>query len=339
LTLTGKPISYEGEVDWLADSPQLATLRVLTTLGLSAEHFSRLVASPHLAGLRALRLTSNGLGTAGVRALIQAATLTGLEELDLSGPGYYEEYYEDPIIGTAGMEDLAGWSGLARVRRLTLSGSDIRREGLRALLRSPHVGALRNLSLRSGRLNGQSIAEFGDARPDLRLETLNLGENVLGQRVADYLAAAPCLSELKSVRLDQCEIPLAGASLLMKKAAFLGGLRGLDVGFNHFGPDGLAELLEREPPLLHTLLMRDNDLSDKGAEVLAGSAASNTLLEVDLSKNDLGAAAAAALAEPKHLRKLLILRLLDNRINKQAAALLSASHLGRRLAVLELERS
>ncbi len=51
---------------------------------------SRLAASPHLTGLRALRLASNGLGNAGVRALTQAATLTGLEELDLSGPGYYE---------------------------------------------------------------------------------------------------------------------------------------------------------------------------------------------------------------------------------------------------------
>ena len=102
-------------------------------LGLDAADLSRLVASPHLAGLRALRLASNGLGNAGVRALTQAATLTALEELDLSGPGDYEQYYEDPIINAAGMETLAGWAGLARVRSLTLSGSDVRRPGLRAL--------------------------------------------------------------------------------------------------------------------------------------------------------------------------------------------------------------
>jgi Ran GTPase-activating protein (RanGAP) involved in mRNA processing and transport len=190
------------------------------------------------------------------------------------------------------------------------------------------------LSLRSGRLDGQSAVEFGDARPDLRLEALNLGENVLGELGAEYLASAPCLSDLKALRLDRCEIPLAGARLLAKEAAFLDGLRLLDVGHNHFGPVGLGALLEREPPLLHTLRMRDNDLFDKGAELLAGSPASNTLLEVDLSQNGLGAAAALALGESAHLRKLLVLRLEDNPINESAAATLSASPLGRRLAVL-----
>ncbi len=89
LTLTGRP--FDDEIALLADSPQLSTLRVLNVLGLSAEDLSGLVASPHLTGLGVLRLASNGLGTAGVRALIQAATLTALEELDLSGPGYFEQ--------------------------------------------------------------------------------------------------------------------------------------------------------------------------------------------------------------------------------------------------------
>jgi len=335
LTLTGRP--FEDEIAWLADSPQLSTLRALAVLGLSAEDLSRLVASPHLTGLRALRLVSNGLGTAGVRALTQAATLMSLEELDLSGPGYYEHYYDDPIINAAGMESLAGWAGLARVRSLTLSGSNVGRAGLRALLRSPHAGALQELSLRGGRLDGQSAAEFGDAHPDLRLQTLDLGENVLKELGVEYLALAPCLHELKELRLDRCEVPLAGARVLAKKASFLGGLRVLDVGHNHFGPVGLADLLERAPPSLHTLRMRDNDLFDKGAALLAESPASDDLLEVDLSQNGLGAAAALALSASAHFRGLLVLRMVDNQINEVAAASLAASPLGQRLAVLELE--
>jgi uncharacterized protein (TIGR02996 family) len=335
LTLTGRP--YEDEVAWLAASPQFATLRALTTLGLSREELSRLLASPHLAGLRALRLVSNGLGTAGVRALTEAATLTALEELDLSGAGHYESYYEDPIVNTAGAELLASWGGLAQVCSLTLSGSNVQRDGLRALLHSPHVGRLKALSLCGGRLDGQSVAAFGDARPDLRLEALDLGGNVLKQRGVGYLASAPCLSELKSLRLDRCEIPLAGARLLAKKADFLGGLRLLDVGYNHFGSVGLADLLEREPASLHTLRMRDNDLFDKGAELLAGSPASSALLEVDLSHNGLGGAAVQALGGSAHLGRLLILRLSDNSINESTAATLAASPLGKRLAVLELE--
>jgi uncharacterized protein (TIGR02996 family) len=337
LILTGRP--WEDEVARLADSPQLSTLRSLTTLGLSADDLGQLVASPHLAGLRALRLQSNGLGTAGVRALTEAATLAALEEVDLSGPGYYEQYYEDPIIKAASMEALAGWPGLARVRSLTLSGSDVRPAGLRALLRSPHAGALRELSLRTGRLDGESAAEFVEARPDLRLEVLDLGKNVLGERGAESLAFAPCLSELKVLRLDGCEIPLAGARVLAEKATFLDGLRLLDVSHNGFGPDGLAALLEREPPSLHTLQIRDNDLFDKGAEVLAASPASDTLRELDLSQNGLGAAAALALGESEHLRELLVLRLADNPISELSAATLAASPLGRRLAILELKPS
>jgi uncharacterized protein (TIGR02996 family) len=333
LTLTGRP--FEDEIARLADSPQLSTLRALTVLGLAPADLSRLVASPHLAGLRVLRLVSNGLGAAGVRALTQTATPGNLEELDLSGPGRYEEYYDDPIINAAGMESLAGWAGLSRVRSLTLSGSDVRPAGLRALLRSPHAGALKALSLRGGRLDGQAMGEFGDALPGLRLETLDLGENVLKELGAEYIARAPCLRELKELRLDRCEIPLIGASQLAKKASFLGDLRLLDVGHNHFGPAGLGALLEREPPSLHTLLMRDNDLSDQGAALLAGSAASDTLLEVDLSQNGLGAAAALTLGGSAHLGRLLVLRLSDNPINESAAATLAASPLGRRLAVLE----
>jgi hypothetical protein len=335
LTLTGRPMP--DEIAWLADSPQLSTLRALTLLGLDVEDLRRLVASPHLAGLRVLRLVSNGLGTAGVRALTQAATLTALEELDLSGPGYYEEYYEDPIINAAGMESLAGWAGLSLVRSLMLSGSDVRPAGLRALLRSPHASSLRELSLRGGRLDGQAAAEFVSAVPGLRLQRLDLGENVLKEIGAEYVAIAPCLHELKALRLDRCEITLEGACRFAKKASFLGGLRILDVGHNHFGPAGLSALLERESPSLHTLGMRDNDVLDQGAALLAGSPASDGLLQVDLSLNRLGPAAARAMGESAHLRRLLVLRLADNPINESYATALVASPLGRRLAVLKVD--
>jgi uncharacterized protein (TIGR02996 family) len=334
LTLTGRP--WDKEIARLAKSPQLSTVRTLNLLGLSADDLRRLLASPHLAGLRVLRLQSNGLGNTGVRALTQSAALGALEELDLSGPGYYESYYDDPIITADGMEALAGWDGLAGLRRLTLDGSHIRRAGLRALLRSAKVGALRKLSLRQGRLDGRAMEEFRSAGPGLRLESLDLGENALKKAGVEHLSSAPCLGELKVLRLDRCEAPVTGARLLAEKAAFLDGLRLLEVGHNSFGPGGLAALLGREPPALHTLGLRNNDLFDKGAEALARSPASDGLLEVDLRQNGLTSAAALALGESAHLRGLLVLRLADNQISEAAAANLAASPLGRRLGALEL---
>src|SRR5262249_13906898 len=155
-----------------------------------------------------------------------------LEELDLSGPGYYESYYDDPIITASGMEALIGWPGLSRLRRLTLDGSNIRQTGLRALLRSPKAGALKELSLRQGRLEGRAMEVFAETTKRLRLEVLDLGENVLKKAGVEHLCGAPCLSELKDLRIDLCEVPLDGARALAKKAGFLDELRVLDVGHN-----------------------------------------------------------------------------------------------------------
>jgi uncharacterized protein (TIGR02996 family) len=335
LTLTGYP-DYEAFA-WVAESPQLSTLRRLTAGGLWGESLEQLVASPHLANLKSLRLPTNNLGNEGIFALTRSASLSALEELDFSSQSRHERYIHDPVIRAAGMGALMGCSGLARVRSLTLSGNDLSRDGLRALLRSPHTGALKELFLRDCRLDGQAMAEFRDTLPALRLETLDLGDNILKDLGAECVATAPCLRELKALRLDRCEILQTGARLFAKKASFLGGMRQLDIGHNHFGPAGLAALLERGPASLHTLRMRDNDLFNEGAELLARSQASDGLLEVDLSQNNLGPAATQALGESAHLRKLLVLRLADNSINESAAAALAASPLGQRLAILELE--
>jgi len=332
LSMTGLP---DDEVaGWLADSPQLSTLRSLTARGLWAHPLGQLAGSPHLAKLRSLRMPGNNLGNAGIMTLTRSTTLTSLEELDLSALGRHERYNHDPIIRARGMEALMNWSGMANVRSLKLNGNDVSRDGLRALLRSPHSGSLKELSLRDGRLDGQAMAEFDGALPALRLEMLDLGENILKEVGAEYVAIVPCLRELRSLRLDRCEISRSGAHLFAKKAKFLDELRVLDIGHNHFGPPELETLLKRKPASLHTLRLRDNDLRREGVELLAESPWSDTLLELDLSLNTLGPAAAEALENAKHLCNLLILSLEENHIDPGALAALAASPLGKRLAML-----
>jgi uncharacterized protein (TIGR02996 family) len=338
LYVIGEPYS-ETEVAIIADSPLMSTVRVLKLGGRSMGHedvgLRRMLASPYAGRLTAVRIASYNLGNAGIRAIAAAEGLTSLEELDLTSSGGYTGYHEDPVIQAAGVEALARWPGLARLRRLTLSGSDLRRGGLRALLRSPHVGGLKELTLRRCRLDGRALAEFGSAHEGLRLEVLDLGENVIKEAGPGYLALAGCLSDLKVLRLDRCEIPLGGARELAK-APFLAGLRILDVGFNNFGPKGLEVILGQAPPALHTLRLRANDLFDKGAVALANSPASDGLLEVDLSDNSLSVPATEALGATAHLTALLVLHIHGNPLGEAAARALAASPLGRRLAVLEL---
>jgi uncharacterized protein (TIGR02996 family) len=342
LTLTGTVID-RGEVGRLADASLLSTLRTLNAdnCSLGGEGFRRLLASPHLVNLTALRVPRNAIGNAAVEALSDAASLSSLAELDLSETGSYGRaerygrYREDPIMEATDLAALARWPGMARLRSLTLSGNDAQRRGLRALLRSRHVVGLKALTLRASGLDEQAMQEFREARTGLQLDVLDLGENYLGDIGPSDLALASCLQDLKVLELDRCEIRLSGARWLVN-APFVRSLRRLNVNHNSFGPEGLYRLLEKKPPFLHTLQMVQNDLEDEGAAHVAESSATAGLLNVDLSLNRLGDQAARSLAKSKHLRNLLILRLTGNRISKPAADTLAQSPLGKRLAVLEL---
>ena len=339
LCITGTLVDSR-DVGRLADAPLLATLRALNVRNgsLGVEGFRRLVASPHLGNLTALCVPFNSIGNGGISALFNAESLTSLAVLDLSETGSYGRYGEDPIINATGLEALAGWPGLGRLRSLALSGNDVRRAGLRALLRSPRCSGLKALALRANGLTGQAMQEFGSARAELQLDFLDLGENLVEDIGPSDLALAPCLSELKVLELDRCEIHLSGARWLVN-ATFLGSLRRLNVNNNSFGPEGLYRLLEKKPPFLHTLRMVDNDLGDEGAAHLAESPASAVLLDVDLAQNGLRDQAAKILGKSKHLKNLLVLRLHDNEIGKPAIAALVDSPLGKRLTVLDVRDS
>src|SRR5215210_5159619 len=79
---------------------------------------------------------------------------------------------------------------------------------------------------------------------------------VVGHQIGvDWSDVTSCYELRGRVARGRDAIPLAGARQLVK-AAFMGGLRRLDVGHNHFGPVGLKALLERQPPEMHTLGLR-----------------------------------------------------------------------------------
>jgi uncharacterized protein (TIGR02996 family) len=325
------------EVSRFADAPLLSTLRALTVRNgsLGIDGFRRLVRSPHLNTLTALRVPFNSIGNGAADALGDAGALTSLEELDLSETGSYGRYGEDPIIEPSGVQALTLWSGMSQLRSLNLSGNDVRRDGLRFLLGSPRCTHLKELVLCTSGLDGRATEEFRTARAQLHLDVLDLGQNLLRDRGVEHLVKARCLEELKVLHLDRCEIQTAGARMLAR-GPFLRSLRRLTVDHNSFGPEGLRALLEKKPTHLHTLRMVNNDLCDEGASHLAESPASDALREVNLSENGLGDYAAQALARSKHLNNLLVLVLFDNPIDKSALADLQDSPLGQRLAVLQV---
>lgn len=327
------------EVKQLARTPLLSTLRTLeiNNCNLSVDGFRVLAASRHLFNVTTLRLPENYIGNGGVEILAGATSLSSLAELDLSQSGRYGRYFEDPTLEPAGLKELARWPSLAQLRSLNLSGHAVGSSGLRSLLQSKHLSQLKELILRQNDGFGpEAMQEFGAARSELQLDVLNLGLNILRNSGAENLATAPCLRELKVLNLERCEIHMAGARRLAE-ADYLELLRELNVNDNSFGPNGLQAILKAKPKQLHTLYIRNNDLGDGGAVLLAASPTVATLQDVDLSQNDIETKGAKALAKSKHLKNLLCLRLKSNKIDKAARVALKRSAFGKGLSVLEME--
>lgn len=333
----GGVVTSTGPVQALAEAPVLSTLRVLNINGceFGADGFSRLVASPHLGRLRALQAPFNSLGNGAIDGLVSARPLSSLEELDLQGDGEAGYGYgDDPVIDARGMEALAGWPGLARLRRLTLNGHSPGREGLRALLRSPHAAGLKELRLRSVGLDARAVREFASACEGMRLDVLDVGDNLLRDEGVRALAKADCLRELKVLAVDRCEFGAAGARALAK-APFFGGLRRLEVNSNPLGNDGLRALAGAFPGTLHTLEARDIGLDDEGAAALLAPALDG-LSQLDLRDNQLTAAGLKALGTTEHLKGLVALLANDNRFNTRSADAFRKSPLARRLSLLSI---
>lgn len=171
LNLNGNPIGDEG-VACFGTSPHLSGLEALHLehCGLGPAAVGTLAAS-RLTRLRALDLSENLLGDAGVARLAAAPFLGRFTTLDLTAVGM-----ED-----AGALRLAESESLRGLRRLRLGYNGIGDTGAIALARSPHLTGLTSLDL-----NGNAIGDAGarailDA-PHLRtLARLELSVNPLSR--------------------------------------------------------------------------------------------------------------------------------------------------------------
>ena len=98
------------------------------------------------------------------------------------------------------MSVLAGWPGLGRLRSLALSGNDLREDGLRTLLQSPHLGGLKQLAVRDNTLLAESMDVFDEASSGLQLDVLDIGANVLEDAGVADVVRADCLRGLSDLR-------------------------------------------------------------------------------------------------------------------------------------------
>lgn len=184
----------------------------LTVAGASA-----LASSPHLKGLRDVKLASNALGGAGVKALLEggwplvsldvsgnqlddsaltaiaaAPHLSTLEHLGL-GAGEYSD---------AALTALAASKTLTSLASLDLTNSQLGPRGLERFLAALRLPALKALSLRGTGLGDAGVVTLAKSAASRQFTSLELGENQVTQTGVFALADAPNLAGLTRLQLN-----------------------------------------------------------------------------------------------------------------------------------------
>jgi len=219
----------------LVNNPRAAGLKSLD-LGKVSAPVESIAASPHLAGLRELRLWQSRVGDAAFKALCDSPHLNELRVLDVSS--------NELTIHAA--RAFADGTGLPALTALDLGGSSnhIGPDGALILVHKPNAGRLRKLSFWS-----IGIADYGVEaicrQPHMnKLTHLDLSGNLLTNRAAVALAGAEHLKTLEVLNLKTNGISGDGA-LALAGSPHLANLRRLDLSGNRFGAKAAAALCER----------------------------------------------------------------------------------------------
>jgi uncharacterized protein (TIGR02996 family) len=307
----------------LAASPSLGQMRELSLELRGAGGLRELLASPALSGLRELRLKGfvdgaavaalaaqrdlrlrhlelaggEGLGAAGLAALLDAGVLSELSSLRL----------DRQDIGAAGAKLLAR---LPRLAEIALANDKIGKHGAAALAACAGLGSLRLAACGIGEKGAQAIV----AAPALRaLHTLVIGQGngVGGKNLAAVLAACE-LPALVDLGFPSASLKAEGARAIAASDR-LGRVERLDISGNALKYEG-ARLFAAAEGLtsLRALDISGNGIDAVGMRHLAEGPALATVRDLDLANNKCGTEGGKALARWPGLPRARLLRLFYN---------------------------
>lgn len=189
--------------------PGLTALHLNDNQLISAGGVRRLADSPHLSGLRALDVSANDVGDAGITALANGR-LHRLHTLKVRANH----------IGDAGCEALANSPLLARLLahdpRLDLRQNSIGSAGVKALAASPYLAGVRVLDLSHNYIGDDGLAALADSPHAPKLHTLLLHQNRLTDQGAVWLARSELMPRLGRVDVSNNRLGSRGVENLWK---------------------------------------------------------------------------------------------------------------------------
>jgi uncharacterized protein (TIGR02996 family) len=291
----------------IAASPHMAQVTSidLSSLDLTIDDFRALVASPYLVRLKELDFSYNKIGPDGTLALVASGHLGHLETLKLASCA----------LGLEGVKTLVTTPKASRLICLVLSNNQIDEEGIRTISVSTYLRRLRSLDLSGNRLGTEGVRAMCDL-PLLRsLQAVALASCDLQADSAAVLASLQ-LGELTSLNLDSNPLGNEGAKALSTSPHF-GKLQSLSMEYCELQDKGL-EALAASPNLGRLILWKlsHNEIGPQGVGALAESRFFTELRELDLRDNPIGAAGAKALGNSPHFKKLKKLSVSEQTVGK-----------------------
>jgi uncharacterized protein (TIGR02996 family) len=140
----------------------------------------------------------------GAIAVLGAAPFAGLAALDL----------RRNRIGSAGLQALAEMPGLASLTELRLGWNEVRDTGVKALALSPHLKRLRTLDLSHNEIGGPGLRALAESANLSGLRELDLSANYVGLESVETLAASPNLARVRSLKLSGNHLGREATSVL-----------------------------------------------------------------------------------------------------------------------------
>ncbi len=277
-------------------------LRALSLRGLAfSSRASARSDGPRPVNLRNLSIGSPALSDAGLLRLLEPYQFPELRTLWVS----------DSQVGDDAIAALTAHP-CEHLGHLYLMDNQIGSAGAWRLLTSPHLPALRGLTLRRNRIGESTIVDTTAPPTDPHLTDLDLGSNPMTPEVGRALLSRPELARLEKLKLSH----------------------------SYLGPEGGRTLAQG--PLTDTLrelLACGTGLGDEGVIALLGARFLGALRDLSLQGVGLGVGGIAALVRSDDLASLLSLRLDKNPLGPEAGRLLASAPWLPQLTCLHLSDS
>lgn len=241
---------------------------------------------------------------------------------------------DSPVLAT-----LARAPHLARLERLSLDLFDFyySAESLTALFNSPNLTNLADLRVIgfSGPVHGIGPA-IAESKVIRKLQTLDLGFNVVSTEDAVVLACSPALDNLRSLSFSSGAITDAGV-VALADSPHLCRLEILDLSCTGISDVALTAIAN-SPNLrkLRRLYVCRCAFTERGVRALASSPFLTELEDLDLALNSLAEGVLDALASSTTLGNLRSLRIGNNNVHADSFARLMESAVVRQVETLSL---